>query len=32
LGVEIAVTRFPATTRTAEDAAREIGCTVGEIV
>ena len=31
-GVEIAVTRFPATTRTAQDAAREIGCTVGEIV
>ena len=28
----IAVTRFPATTRTAQDAAREIGCTVGEIV
>ena len=32
LGVEITVRRFPATTRTAEDAAREIGCTVGEIV
>lgn len=31
-GVTIAVTRFPATTRTAHDAAREIGCTVGEIV
>ena len=31
-GVRIAVTRFPATTRTAQDAAREIGCTVGEIV
>jgi prolyl-tRNA editing enzyme YbaK/EbsC (Cys-tRNA(Pro) deacylase) len=31
-GVTIAVTRFPATTRTAQDAAREIGCTVGEIV
>jgi prolyl-tRNA editing enzyme YbaK/EbsC (Cys-tRNA(Pro) deacylase) len=31
-GVAIAVTRFPATTRTAQDAAREIGCTVGEIV
>jgi prolyl-tRNA editing enzyme YbaK/EbsC (Cys-tRNA(Pro) deacylase) len=31
-GVEIKVTRFPATTRTAQDAAREIGCTVGEIV
>jgi prolyl-tRNA editing enzyme YbaK/EbsC (Cys-tRNA(Pro) deacylase) len=31
-GVPIAVTRFPATTRTAQDAAREIGCTVGEIV
>jgi prolyl-tRNA editing enzyme YbaK/EbsC (Cys-tRNA(Pro) deacylase) len=31
-GVAIAVTRFPATTRTARDAAREIGCTVAEIV
>ena len=31
-GVSIAVTRFPATTRTAQDAAREIGCTVAEIV
>jgi len=31
-GVPIAVKRFPATTRTAQDAAREIGCTVGEIV
>ena len=31
-GVPIAVTRFPATTRTAQDAAREIGCAVGEIV
>jgi prolyl-tRNA editing enzyme YbaK/EbsC (Cys-tRNA(Pro) deacylase) len=31
-GVPIAVRRFPATTRTAQDAAREIGCTVGEIV
>ena len=31
-GVHLAVTRFPATTRTAQDAAREIGCTVGEIV
>lgn len=31
-GVPIAVTRFPATTRTAHDAAREIGCTVAEIV
>ncbi len=31
-GVRIAVTRFPATTRTAQDAAHEIGCTVGEIV
>ena len=28
----IAVTRFAATTRTAQDAAREIGCTVAEIV
>ena len=31
-GVAIAVTRFPATTHTAQDAAREIGCTVAEIV
>ena len=31
-GVAIAVTRFLATTRTAQDAAHEIGCTVGEIV
>lgn len=31
-GVTIAVTRFPATTRTAHDAAREIGCAVAEIV
>ena len=31
-GVTIAVTRFPATTRTAQDAAREIGCEVGAIV
>jgi len=31
-GFEIAVTRFPATTRTAQDAALDIGCTVGEIV
>ena len=31
-GVAIAVTRFPATTRIAQDAAREIGCAVGEIV
>ena len=31
-GVAIAVTRFPATTRTAQDAAREIGCAVDEIV
>jgi prolyl-tRNA editing enzyme YbaK/EbsC (Cys-tRNA(Pro) deacylase) len=31
-GVQIAVTRFPATTRTAQDAAREIGCAVAEIV
>lgn len=31
-GVTIAVTRFPATTRTAQDAAREIGCAVAEIV
>jgi Cys-tRNA(Pro) deacylase len=31
-GVTIAVTRFPATTRTAQDAARAIGCEVAEIV
>ncbi len=31
-GAPIAVKRFPSTTRTAQDAAREIGCTVGEIV
>jgi len=31
-GVAITVTRFPATTRTAQDAAHEIGCTVAEIV
>ncbi len=31
-GVTLAVKRFPATTRTAQDAAREIGCAVGEIV
>jgi len=31
-GVQIAVTRFPSTTRTAQDAAREIGCEVAEIV
>ncbi len=31
-GVPIAVTRFPASTHTAQDAAREIGCTVAEIV
>ena len=31
-GIQIAVTRFPSTTRTAQDAAREIGCTVEEIV
>lgn len=31
-GVPISVSRFPATTRTAQDAAQEIGCTVGEIV
>jgi prolyl-tRNA editing enzyme YbaK/EbsC (Cys-tRNA(Pro) deacylase) len=31
-GVPIAVKRFPATTRTAQDAAHQIGCTVGEIV
>jgi prolyl-tRNA editing enzyme YbaK/EbsC (Cys-tRNA(Pro) deacylase) len=31
-GVGIAIRRFAASTRTAEDAAREIGVTVGEIV
>lgn len=31
-GVAIAVTRFAATTRTAQDAAGQIGCTVAEIV
>ena len=31
-GVSLEVKRFAATTRTAQDAAREIGCTVGEIV
>lgn len=31
-GVTIAVRRFGATTRTAQDAAREIGCAVAEIV
>ncbi|MHB8630694.1 MAG: YbaK/EbsC family protein [Candidatus Limnocylindria bacterium] len=31
-GVAISVTRFPATTRTAQDAARAIGCTVAQIV
>jgi prolyl-tRNA editing enzyme YbaK/EbsC (Cys-tRNA(Pro) deacylase) len=31
-GVPIAVTRFGASTHTAQDAAREIGCTVAEIV
>ena len=31
-GLDVAVTRFPATTRTAVDAAREIGCDVAQIV
>jgi len=31
-GVSIAVTRFAATTHTAQDAARQIGCSVAEIV
>ena len=31
-GVAIAVTRFAATTRTAQDAALQIGCSVAEIV
>lgn len=32
LGLELAVTEFPQGTRTAEDAADAIGCTVGQIV
>lgn len=32
LGHEVEVRRFPEGTRTAEDAARAIGCTVGQIV
>lgn len=31
-GLEISVTRFPEGTRTAEDAARAIGCSVAQIV
>lgn len=31
-GLEISVTRFPAGTRTADDAARAVGCDVGQIV
>jgi Cys-tRNA(Pro) deacylase len=31
-GLEIAVTRFPEGTRTAADAARAVGCEVGQIV
>lgn len=31
-GLEISVTRFPEETRTAEDAARAIGCSVAQIV
>jgi Cys-tRNA(Pro) deacylase len=31
-GIEITVERFPAGTRTAEDAARAVGCEVGQIV
>jgi Cys-tRNA(Pro) deacylase len=31
-GLEISVERFPAGTRTAEDAARAVGCEVGQIV
>lgn len=31
-GLEIAVTRFPESTRTAEEAARAIGCEVAQIV
>jgi Cys-tRNA(Pro) deacylase len=31
-GVQIEIRRFPASTRTAQDAAREIGVSVGEIV
>jgi Cys-tRNA(Pro) deacylase len=32
LGLDITIKEFEATTRTAEDAARAIGCTVGQIV
>ncbi len=32
LGLEIRVTEFAASTRTAEDAANAVGCTVGQIV
>lgn len=32
LGIELDVVRYPEGTRTAEDAARAIGCTVGQIV
>jgi Cys-tRNA(Pro) deacylase len=32
LGVDITIKEFEATTRTAEDAAQAIGCTVGQIV
>lgn len=32
LGLEISVTEFEASTRTAEDAASAVGCTVGQIV
>jgi len=31
-GLEIETTRFPEGTRTADDAARAIGCSVGQIV
>lgn len=31
-GLEISVTRFPQETRTAEDAARAIGCSIAQIV
>lgn len=32
LGLDFEIRRFPATTRTAVDAAREIGCALGQII
>ena len=31
-GLEVEVTRFPSGTRTAEEAARAVGCELGQIV